>query len=119
MNKILVVDDSKFIRKILLGIIKNNFDFNQIFEAENGIEAVKITRDQKPDIITLDLTMPVMDGFNALELIKEINHNIYVIIVSAMAGQSHFIIEAKEKGADAILTKPFMTKDVLNTINKY
>ena len=63
--------------------------------------------------------MPVMDGFNALELIKEINQNIYVIIVSAMAGQSHFIVEAKEKGSDAILTKPFIKRDVLNSIKKY
>jgi CheY-like chemotaxis protein len=83
--KYLVVDDSKLARLSLVKSLKSNIDENEaeIFQAENGAIAVEIVQNHKPDIVFLDLTMPVMDGYEALPKMKEIYPNIKVIVVSA------------------------------------
>ena len=82
--KILVTDDSKIARKMVIKTL-NEATQNQleIFEAQNGQEALDLYKEKNPDLTFLDLTMPVMDGFEALEKIKEFDKNAKVIVLSA------------------------------------
>jgi len=83
--KYLVVDDSKLARLSLIKSLKANIDEAEaeIFQAENGAVAVEIVQEHKPDIVFLDLTMPIMDGYEALPKMKEIYPKIKVVVVSA------------------------------------
>ncbi|RLA77484.1 MAG: response regulator [Epsilonproteobacteria bacterium] len=81
--KYLVTDDSKLARLTLLKSLKVHVGDAEIFQAENGAIAVDIVKNEKPDIVFLDLTMPVMDGYEALDKMMEINKNLKVVVVSA------------------------------------
>ena len=82
--KILVTDDSKMARKMVIKTLTQNIEGDlEIFEAQNGQEALDLYKELSPKIVFLDLTMPVMDGFTALEKIKEYDKNAKVVIVSA------------------------------------
>lgn len=116
MAKIMVVDDSLVMRKILA---KTLTDANHeiIAEAENGEEALSLLESLTPDIITLDITMPVMDGLEALSLIKEKYPDIKVVMVSA-AGQKNKVMQAIKNGASNFLQKPFEPEDIISVISK-
>ena len=81
--KYLVTDDSKLARLSLIKSLKAHIEDAEVFQAANGEEAVKICETEKPDIAFLDLTMPVMDGYEALPLMLEINPKLKVVVVSA------------------------------------
>ena len=82
--KILVTDDSKMARKMVIKTLNENIEENlEIFEAQNGQEALDLYKQINPAIVFLDLTMPIMDGFTALEKIKEFDKNAKVVIISA------------------------------------
>jgi two-component system, chemotaxis family, chemotaxis protein CheY len=82
--KILVTDDSKMARKMVIKTLNETIEGNlEIFEAQNGQEALDSYKDLLPKIVFLDLTMPIMDGFTALEKIKEFDNNARVVIISA------------------------------------
>jgi len=105
MRKFLVTDDSKLARRTLIKSLKEHVSEEKIFEASNGLEALKLTLKEKPDVIFLDLTMPVMDGYEAIPKIKDINPNIKIVVVSADIQE-----KAKEKvyalGANLHVQKP-------------
>ena len=104
-KKYLVTDDSKLARKTLIKSLREYVQEEFIFEASNGLEALKLTLKEKPDIVFLDLTMPVMDGYATIPKIKDINPDIKIIVVSADVQ-----IKAKEKvyelGATLHVQKP-------------
>ena len=81
--KYLVTDDSKLARLSLIKSLKAHIDDAEIFQAVNGVEAIEIVKKEKPDIAFLDLTMPIMDGYEALPKMLEINPKLKVVIVSA------------------------------------
>ncbi|WP_368030459.1 response regulator [Arcobacter sp. s6] len=82
--KILVTDDSKMARKMVIKTLTENIEGDlEIFEAQNGQEALDLYKEISPKIVFLDLTMPIMDGFTALEKIKEFDENAKVVIISA------------------------------------
>ena len=82
--KILVTDDSKMARKMVIKTLNENITDNlEIFEAQNGQEALDLYKELSPKIVFLDLTMPIMDGFTALEKIKEFDKNAKVVVISA------------------------------------
>lgn len=81
--KILIVDDSKLARMGVIKSLKSIEPAAELIQASNGIEAIKAYEEHKPDIVFLDLTMPVMDGFEALKEIIAIDENAQVIIISA------------------------------------
>ncbi len=81
--KFLITDDSKLARLTLLKSLKPLVGESKIFQASNGKEALKIINDEKPDVVFLDLTMPVMDGYQVLPEILKINPNTKIIVVSA------------------------------------
>jgi|FLOH01.1.fsa_nt_gi two-component system, chemotaxis family, chemotaxis protein CheY len=81
--KYLVTDDSKLARLSLIKSLKTLTGEAEIFQATNGVEAIKIMEDEKVDVVFLDLTMPVMDGYEALPKLLELNNKVKVVVVSA------------------------------------
>ncbi|MNB97450.1 Chemotaxis protein CheY [compost metagenome] len=116
MSKILIVDDSKFMRNILRNIIEK-MGHEIIGEGENGYEAVLKYQELLPDILFLDITMPKMNGIEALKRIKQIYPKSIVIMCSAM-GQTSYIKDAINLGAKDFIIKPFNTDRVDEAINK-
>lgn len=111
---VVVADDSKMSRKILRNILESA-GYAVIAEATDGEEAIAAYMQYKPDILTLDITMPNMDGIDALKEIMDADKNANVIMISA-AGQQQKIIEALRYGAKKFVTKPFEESDVLSNM---
>lgn len=112
---ILVADDAMFMRSILKSIlVKQGYE---IVEAGDGIQAIEQYKKIKPDIVTLDITMPNMDGLAALKHIREFDPNANVIMCSAM-GQQAMVMEAIQNGAKDFIVKPFQADRVLESISK-
>ncbi len=112
--KVMVVDDSKFTIKEIKGIVEKN-GFNVIASANNGLEAVKVYQDLKPDIVTMDLTMPELDGISAIKQIKEIDGNANIIAVSALEHNDK-VVEAIEAGCKEYIMKPVDERKLIDTI---
>jgi two-component system, chemotaxis family, chemotaxis protein CheY len=112
---ILVVDDAAFMRMMIRDILSK--EGYSIREAINGADAVEKFAETRPDLVTLDVTMPEMDGIEALRAIREIDPDASVLMVSAM-GQQALIVEALEAGATDFLIKPFQPTKVLETVKK-
>lgn len=111
---VLVVDDSALIRKMLIKLLNDN-GYQVIGEAANGEEGVELYKDLEPDIVTLDITMPVMDGVTALKKIKEYNPEAMVAMISA-AGQKDKLMDALREGAELFFTKPFNAQEVITSL---
>lgn len=115
-KKVLVVDDAVFMRMMVKDILEKN-GFEIVGEAANGAEAVENYKNLKPDITTMDITMPEMDGIQAVKEIKKIDPNAKVIMCSAM-GQQAMVMEAIQAGAKDFIVKPFQGDRVLEALNK-
>ena len=115
-NNILIVDDAAFMRMMVKDILTKG-GYNVVGEAENGVVAVQKYSELKPDLITLDITMPNMDGTEALKEIKAYDSNAKVIMITA-AGQQHKVIEALKLGAKRFITKPFDKEEILKNIEE-
>lgn len=105
MAGVLVVDDTKFMRMALVDML-TNLNHQVLGEAENGEEAIQKYRALKPDIVIMDITMPIMNGIKASETILSEFPEAKIIICSAM-GQQRMVMEAIEVGAKDFVTKPF------------
>jgi two-component system chemotaxis response regulator CheY len=116
MKKVLIVDDAMFMRLALKMMLQNN-GFEVIGEAENGAVAVSKYQQLQPDIVTMDITMPEMDGITALKQIRAHDANATVIMVSAM-GQEVLIKEAIMAGAKNFIVKPLKEETVIKMLNK-
>ena len=112
---VIVVDDAAFMRMMIRDILAR--EGYVIHEAVNGRDAVEKYLEIKPDIVTMDITMPEMSGLEALRLIREQDPGARVLVVSAM-GQQKMIVEALENGALDFLVKPFQPTKVLETVKK-
>jgi two-component system, chemotaxis family, chemotaxis protein CheY len=116
MAKILVVDDAAFMRMMIKDILTKG-GYQIIGEAANGIEAVEQYRKLKPDLVTMDITMPEMEGIEALRLIKQMDPKARVIMCSAM-GQQLMVVQSIQAGAKDFIVKPFQPDRVLESIKK-
>lgn len=114
MATVLIVDDSRTSRRILRGVLERD-GFEILDEAANGEEGYLKYKQLQPDIVTMDITMPVMDGIESLTLIKKANPESKVIMITA-AGQKEKMVEALKRGADEFITKPFDENEVLNAL---
>lgn len=115
MRTILVVDDAAFMRMRCAKLLKDNgYD---VIEASNGLEAVSSFREQRPDAVLLDITMPEMDGLAALKEIKKIDPAARVAMVTAM-GQQSMVMDALKSGARDFVLKPFQPERVLDSLKK-
>jgi two-component system chemotaxis response regulator CheY len=116
MAKILIVDDAKFMRMTLSNILKKA-NHEVVGEGENGKEAVELYRALRPDVVTLDITMPIMNGLEAVKAIKQEDPDAKIIICSAM-GQQKMVVEAIEAGALDFIVKPFDESRVMEAVNR-
>ncbi len=114
MATVLMVDDSRTSRRILRSVLERG-GFDVVDEAANGEEGYLKYKQLQPDIVTMDITMPVMDGIESLTLIKKANPDAKVVMITA-AGQKEKMVEALKRGADEFITKPFDETEVLNAI---
>lgn len=112
----LIADDAAFMRKMLSEILTKN-GFEVVGEATNGSEAVAKFRDLTPDFVTMDITMPEMDGLEALKRIIQFDDSATVIMCSAM-GQQQLVVEAIKSGAKDFIVKPFHAERVVESIRK-
>lgn len=115
-TRILVVDDAAFMRMMIKDILTKN-GYEIVGEAENGLRAIEKFQELHPDLITMDITMPEMDGISAVKEIRKMDPNAKVIMCSAM-GQQSMVIEAIQSGARDFIVKPFQPDRVLEAIRK-
>ena len=115
-KNILICDDAAFMRMMIKDILTKN-GYNIAGEAENGAKAVEKYNELKPDLVLMDITMPEMDGIQALKKIKETDPNASVIMCSAM-GQQAMVIESIQSGAKDFIVKPFQADRVLEDVQK-
>ena len=115
-NRVLIVDDAAFMRMMIKDILTKN-GYEVVGEAADGIEAVSKYKETAPDLVTMDITMPEMDGIAALKKIREINPDAKVIMCSAM-GQQAMVIDAIQSGAKDFIVKPFQADRVLEAVGK-
>ncbi len=116
MATVLMIDDSRTSRKILRATLERG-GHTIVGEAGNGEEGYLKFKELNPDIVTMDITMPVMDGIEALTLIKKAKEDAKVIMITA-AGQKEKMVEALKRGAEEFITKPFDEAEVLATVSR-
>ena len=114
-KKIMLVDDAAFMRMMIKNTLQQN-GFTDIVEADNGEKAISVYNAEKPDLILMGITMPVMDGLESLKKLKEINSDVKVVMCSAM-GQEAMVVEALKLGAKDFIVKPFKPDRIMKTIN--
>lgn len=115
-KNILICDDAAFMRMMIKDILTKN-GYNVAGEAENGVKAVEKYNETKPDLVLMDITMPEMDGIEALKRIREADSSANVVMCSAM-GQQAMVIESIQCGAKDFIVKPFQADRVLEAVKK-
>lgn len=115
-NTILVVDDAAFMRLMLKDILTQN-GYSVVAEAANGAEAVDLYKKIKVSLVTMDITMPDMDGITAIKKIREYDPDARIIVCSAM-GQQAMVLEAIQSGAKDFIVKPFDAERVIDAVQK-
>jgi len=115
-KNILICDDAAFMRMMIKDILSKN-GYNVAGEAENGARAVEKYNEINPDLVLMDITMPEMDGIQALKKIKETDPSALVIMCSAM-GQQAMVIESIQAGAKDFIVKPFQADRVIEAVKK-
>lgn len=116
MKRVLIVDDAKFMRFSLRTILERN-GYEVADEAENGMEAIEKYKMWHPNLVTMDITMPGMDGVEALKQIIKMDPRAKVLMVSAM-GQESMVREAVMSGAQGFIVKPFKEELLVKALNK-
>ena len=115
-KRVLIVDDAAFMRMMIKDILSKN-GYEVVGEAENGQVAIEKYKDLKPDLVTMDITMPEMDGIAAVKEIRAFDSSARVIMCSAM-GQQAMVIDAIQAGAKDFIVKPFQPERVLEAVGK-
>jgi len=115
-KRILIVDDAAFMRMMIKDILSKN-GFEVVGEAADGLQAVEKYNELKPDLVTMDITMPEMDGIEAVKQIKEFDPSAKIVMCSAM-GQQSMVMDAIRAGAMDFIVKPFQSDRVLEAVKK-
>ncbi|MGQ9512486.1 response regulator [Thermodesulfitimonas sp.] len=115
-KRVLIVDDAAFMRMMIKNILTKN-GYEVVGEAENGMAAVELYKQLKPDLVTMDIIMPEMDGIAGVKAIRAIDPNAKIIIVSAM-GQQAMVMEAIQAGAKDFIVKPFQQERILQAMER-
>ena len=116
MYNILIVDDAGFMRKMVQTHL-SKAGYTDFIEGEDGQRAIDIYKEQKPDLVIMDITMPNVDGIEALRQIKALDSDAKIIMCSAM-GQEAMVMEAIKLGALDFIVKPFKAERIIQTVNK-
>jgi two-component system chemotaxis response regulator CheY len=115
-NGILIVDDAAFMRMMIKDVLTKN-GFTVCGEAENGAKAIEKYKELSPDLVIMDITMPEIDGIQAVKEIKKANDSAKIIMCSAM-GQQAMVIEAIQAGAKDFIVKPFQAERIIEAVKK-
>lgn len=116
MKKILIADDAAFMRVTIKNMLEKN-GYEVAGEAQNGQIAIQKYSELKPDIVTMDITMPEVDGLAALKAIMQLDPNAKIVMVSAM-GQRTMVMDAVVAGAKGFIVKPFNEETLLTALEK-
>ena len=116
MPRVLIVDDAAFMRASLKMMLERN-SFEVVGEAENGAIGIRKYEELRPDIVTMDITMPEVDGIQAIKAIMKFDKEAKIVVVSAM-GQEPYVREAVVSGAKGFIVKPFKEEHVVKTLSK-
>lgn len=114
--KLMIVDDSNIIRSKITRTLTQH-DMQVVATASNGEEAVKLFGTHKPDVVTMDLTMPRMDGLECIRALRKIDPSISILVVSALADKAT-AIQALKEGAQGFLCKPFSETDLTEAMEE-
>ena len=114
--KVLIVDDAAFMRMIIRDVISKN-GYQVVAEAENGAEAVDLYSEHVPDLVIMDITMPQMDGIEAVRQIMKNDSSARIVMCSAM-GQQSMVIESIKAGAKDFIVKPFQAERIVEALRK-
>ncbi|WP_374402371.1 response regulator [Niveibacterium sp.] len=114
--KLMIVDDSNIIRSKITRTLTQH-DMQVVATASNGEEAVKLFGTHKPDVVTMDLTMPRMDGLECIRALRKIDPGISILVVSALADKAT-AIQALKEGAQGFLCKPFSETDLTEAMEE-
>ncbi|MCR4926214.1 MAG: response regulator [Clostridiales bacterium] len=114
-KKIMLVDDAAFMRMMIKDTLTKN-GYTEIVEAGNGAIAVANYQTEKPDLVIMDITMPEMDGLEALKQIRAMDSEAKVVMCSAM-GQEAMVVDALKQGAKDFIVKPFKPDRIMKTVN--
>ena len=115
-KRILIVDDARFMRLVLRRIL-TQAGYEIIGEARDGIEAVEQYADKRPDVMTLDIVMPRLNGIQAVKQIMEFDPSAKIIMVTAL-GQEAFVLDAIKSGAREFIIKPFKNLEIVKAVKK-
>lgn len=115
-KRVLIVDDAAFMRMMIKDILSKN-GYEVVGEAENGEKAIEKFNEVSPDLVIMDITMPEVDGIQAVKEIKSKDSNAKIVMCSAM-GQQAMVIEAIQAGAKDFIVKPFQADRVLEAVKK-
>lgn len=116
MYNIMITDDAMFMRNVLKNLLVEA-GYNIVAEATNGLQAVELYDKYQPDLVTMDLTMPEMDGISALKQIRAKHPDARIIMCSAM-GQQALVVDAIKAGAKDFVVKPFQKENILQKIRE-
>ena len=117
MKTILVVDDATLMRRNLITILTQDGKYEVVGQARNGKEALLMYRDLKPDLVTMDITMPIMDGIEAVQRIREEFPDARIIMISAL-NQKNMVLKALDLGACNYIIKPVTKNKVITAVDK-
>lgn len=115
-KRILVVDDSSFLRNSLKKILEDH-GYEVLGTAENGLEAIAKYKELKPDLVTLDIIMPQMNGLEVLKLLRAVDPNACVVMVSSMSSKQS-VIDCVQAGAKNYILKPYEAEKIIAAIQK-
>ena len=118
MKRVLIVDDSIAVARQLEKIVNSDEAFEVIGQGRNGAEAIKLCQQEKPDIVCMDMNMPVMDGMTALRNLMQLTPDLDVVMVTSLGGVGDKFTEALRLGAKDVLSKPFEKETVLNMLRR-
>ena len=113
-GKILIVDDAAFMRMMIKDTLKSS-GYENIIEAADGEQAIQTYKNEKPDLVIMDITMPNKNGLDALKEIRKMDPNAVIVMCSAM-GQESMVVEAIRNGAKDFIVKPFKSERIIKTV---
>ena len=116
-TRVMIADDAAFMRMLLKGILEKG-GYEVVAEAKDGVEAIEKFKELKPQVVTMDITMPDMDGIHAVKEIMAMDPEAKIIMVSAM-GQQAMVVDAMKAGVKDFIVKPFQADHILATLKKH
>jgi len=118
MKRVLIVDDSISVARQMEKILGESGEFEPVGHARNGIEAIKLYKELKPDIVCMDMNMPVMDGITALRTLIALDSAAKVVMITSLGGVGDKFTEAMKLGARNVISKPFEAEKVLKILRE-